>query len=259
MQKSTRPWVIRNARALFGAGFGLVLLALVAAILIVIRSGQAEDLVEHTLGVRQVAQNLFIYVQDAETGERGYLLTGDDHYLDQYNLVLPQIPRLFDQLRTMTADNLVQQNELDKLKPLIDAKLDFIRNTIDLEQSGQHAAAVASLRTGHGRQLMLDLRESVRAIVNEERALLGPREVATDRLRLMLVIFIGACLGTTLLLAAALGRSTQYYIAQLRQRTIELESEASLRLQTEETLRQSQKLELVASLPAASPMISTIC
>src|SRR5450631_3495055 len=86
MQKSTRPWFIRNARALLVAGFGLVLLALVAAVAIVIRSGEAEDLVEHTLEVRQVAQNLFIYIQDAETGERGYLLTGDEHYLEMYNV-----------------------------------------------------------------------------------------------------------------------------------------------------------------------------
>ncbi|HEY5081807.1 MAG TPA: CHASE3 domain-containing protein [Bauldia sp.] len=248
MQQSTRPWFIRNARALLVAGFSLVLLALVAAIVIVIRSGEAEDLVEHTLEVRQVAQNLFIFIEDAETAERGYLLTADEHYLDLYNVELPQIPALFDQLRTMTADNVVQQTELGRLKPLMDAKLEFVRHILELARSGQHDAAVEEVRTNRGRQLMLDLRASVRAIVTEERSLLPPREAATDRLRAWLLVFIGVCLGTALLLTAALGRSTQYYIAQLRQRTGELLSEASLRQQTEETLRQSQKLELVGQL-----------
>ncbi len=159
-----------------------------------------------------------------------------------------QVPVIFARLRTITMDNPDQQHRLDTLKPLIDEKFDLIARTVALVRSGQRDAAIAVVQSDHGKLVMDGIRDQVRGMLQEERDLLGPRQTTAEMLRLWLLVFIGLCLIAAMALAAALGRSTQYYIARLRERTAELETEAGLRLQVEQTLRQSQKLEAVGQL-----------
>jgi CHASE3 domain sensor protein len=69
------------------------------------RARAAEYLVEHSLRVLRASALLLATIEDAETAERGYLLTGDDRHLDQYQAALSNQRQASQNLRRLTADN----------------------------------------------------------------------------------------------------------------------------------------------------------
>jgi signal transduction histidine kinase/CheY-like chemotaxis protein len=89
--------------------------------------------------------------------------------------------------------------------------------------------------------LLTDVRQA-------EQDLLAARQRSYAMLQTWLAAMIALCLGGAIALAGSLAFTTQYYIRRLRERSRQLEAEAALRAQTEETLRQSQKLEAIGQL-----------
>ena len=135
-------------------GFGLVVLAMIAVALLVVRSQEADALVDHTFEVQSTAQSLLSQVQAAENGQRGFLITGDEDYLKRFAVALARVPELSASLRTLTADNPRQQTRLDRLEPLIKARLDRIQRTIDLVKKDGRDGAFDIVKGGEGKTLM---------------------------------------------------------------------------------------------------------
>src|SRR6187401_1974874 len=79
--------------------------------------------VAHTHEVRTKLADLVSFLKDAETGQRGFVITADETFLEPYRASLTEIAKITGDLRTLTADNDVQQGRLVALQPLIDAKL----------------------------------------------------------------------------------------------------------------------------------------
>src|SRR4051812_38470283 len=86
--------------------------------------------VAHTHEVRTKLADLLSSLKDAETGQRGFVLTGDDGFLEPHSRALPEIAKTISEVRTLTADNDVQQRRLSTLQPLIEAKLAELKRTI---------------------------------------------------------------------------------------------------------------------------------
>src|SRR5215467_8516476 len=109
------------------AGFGLSAFTLVAiAFIAYVNTGRLIDndaWVKHTYQVRTELADLLSQMKDAETGQRGYLLTGDDNYLAPYKAAIVVVKGTLDELRRLTSDNPNQQRRLAALAPLIDSKL----------------------------------------------------------------------------------------------------------------------------------------
>jgi hypothetical protein len=91
---------------------------------------EAASLVEHTLRVGNTAAVLLSLLTDAETGQRGLLITGDTSYLQPYEAALASIPKYLQQLRQLTSDNRRQQENLAALDGLIRQKLDELKATL---------------------------------------------------------------------------------------------------------------------------------
>src|SRR5580700_462981 len=79
--------------------------------------------VGHTHDVVTNLENVLSNIKDAETGQRGYLLTGIESYLEPYRTSTPKIQQSLRSLRSLTADNPSQQHRLDALDPLVASKL----------------------------------------------------------------------------------------------------------------------------------------
>ncbi len=107
-------------------------------------------------------------VNDAETGQRGYLLTGNESYLRPYGAAAAEIGPRLDVLQRLTVDNPTQQDRLAALKPRIAAKLGELKQTVDLRQSGAAAAALAVVQSGRGKEDMDAIRADVSAMEHEE-------------------------------------------------------------------------------------------
>ena len=154
---------------------------------LVVRSGDTLTALEDVLST----------VRDAETGQRGYLLTDKESYLGPYNASAQEIGPRFDMLRRLTIDNPAQQDRLATLKQHIDAKLAELKQTIDLRQTQGQAAALAVVQSDRGKQDMDAVRDQVSAMEQEEIDLRAKRlaEMADAYWRAILSGVISSLLG----------------------------------------------------------------
>jgi methyl-accepting chemotaxis protein len=128
----------------------------------------SHEVLEHVAGVLGL-------LKDAETGQRGYLVTGDETYLEPYRTGSGEVLIVVKELRNSTTDNPNQQKRIDSLEPLVTAKLAELKETIDVRAKGSVDEAVKSVRGGEGKRLMDDIRRILNEIDSEERGLLKQR------------------------------------------------------------------------------------
>ncbi|HEY2804471.1 MAG TPA: CHASE3 domain-containing protein [Gemmatimonadales bacterium] len=131
--------------------------------------------VTHTHLVIERIERLESLLKDAETGQRGFVLTGIDSYLEPYNAAVPQINAVYDSLKTITADNPVNQQRLLAMGPNIDGKLGELQACIQLRRTAGFEAALARVKTGAGKQYMDDIRTTAGAMIADARAELAER------------------------------------------------------------------------------------
>jgi signal transduction histidine kinase len=120
-------------------------------------------------------------LSDAETGSRGYVITGDARYLTPYQKSRAEVASLIDELQRLTADNPRQQHRLLRLETLVVRKFGVMEQTVALRESGDHAGAVQLVRSGRGLAAMDSVRQLVHSIDAEETGLLAARTAAERR------------------------------------------------------------------------------
>lgn len=136
--------------------------------------------------------DVLTHATEAETGQRGYLLTGDDVFLLPYWQAVRVLDADIRELADLTADDPEQSAHLRALDGFLQAKMAELARTIELRQKGDTDAALARVRTGYGRTLMDQLRavvEKMNRLENDRVAGLRVRHLET--LRLIRVITIG--------------------------------------------------------------------
>ena len=146
---------------------------------------QTSYLVTHTHLVLEKIAGVLRALQDAETGQRGFVITGDTAFLEPYNAGTAEVAHLVADLRSLTADNENQQRRIDQVEPLVSAKLDELKRSIALRQQGGFEPARKLVASGEGKKYMDELRQVLGQMEGEERALLLKRaddvQAATQR------------------------------------------------------------------------------
>ena len=132
--------------------------------------------------VRQL-QSLQSLLTDAETGERGYLLTDDASYLDPYRDAVAAIDTAYGDLLATVEEDGGDVDRVEALKPLIDEKLAELAKAIELHDNGQTEDALTLVRSDLGERLMRDFRRGSEAILAEERQILAARDAAREKTR----------------------------------------------------------------------------
>ncbi|AFY30917.1 response regulator [Calothrix sp. PCC 7507] len=123
-------------------------------------------------------EKLLSQIKDAETGQRGYILTGQEKYLQPYQSAVANVNREIAELRNLAADESKQQQHLETLKPLVEEKLTELKQTINLRQRQGLEAALQLIQTNQGQRLMDDIRQVIRGMENEEKELLQQQSKA---------------------------------------------------------------------------------
>jgi len=136
--------------------------------------------VTHTHEVLEQISEMLSLLKDAETGQRGYIITGDDSFLDPYRNAVDTMPKVVEKLRSLTSDNPSQQKRLEEATPLIKAKLAKLQQGIDLRRKGDLMQATRIIVGGTGKKIMDDLRALAAQMEHEERELLGKRAEEVD-------------------------------------------------------------------------------
>jgi signal transduction histidine kinase/DNA-binding response OmpR family regulator/CHASE3 domain sensor protein len=175
----------------------------------------------HSHQVITTLDGLLSSAKDAETGQRGFLLTDDEHYLEPYNAALLALTSQLDELSQLTGDNPKQHDRIGLLKLHIAAKLAELQQTIDLHRTQGSAAALAIVRTDRGKAEMDTVRAQLATMDQEEEDLREKRlaemnaayktALASGFLSCLLGIILTAIVGF-LIRRAAIGRQRQEWL-----------------------------------------------
>ena len=191
-----------------GLGVGLILLVANAVISYhnTRKIIENEQWVSHTHQVLTELEKTLSTIKDAETGQRGYLLTGKEKYLEPYQTAIAHINEQLGTLRRLTADNPQQQARIQELEKLIDVRLALSKQTIDLRRQQGLAAALRVVETDKGKQTMDEIRQKIAQMQTKENQLLSQRikESQASISRTVFTFTIATCV-SLLLLAAISG------------------------------------------------------
>src|SRR2546422_7007446 len=88
-----------------------------------VRVDEAADARKHSHEVLRTLDETLARLVDAETGQRGYLLTGDEAYFEPYSAAIKNIDQTIGNLKSLTSDNANQQKRIQILEPLVEQKL----------------------------------------------------------------------------------------------------------------------------------------
>ncbi len=172
-------------RASVLVGFGVLILVLVLNSWYVKRQLDSEvadhELLSHTQRVLLELTETELLLDDAETGQRGFLYTGKPAYLEPYTLATMQIDRHLRTLAQLTADNPKQQENLTQLARFAHAKLDELRETISLYNEGRLHEAGELVLSDQGKILMDEIRQALANMEQEESALESLRTAAYSK------------------------------------------------------------------------------
>jgi methyl-accepting chemotaxis protein len=164
--------------------------------------GNTMSWVSHTNQVKSDIRLLEKVVVDAETGQRGFVITGRESFLDPYYQAIEDNQIVYENLKTTIADNPSQVRRLAEVKRLIDEKFAELNQTILLKRNGEEDDLYDLILSEEGKNLMNEIRLKLTEMERVENALLESREdEAKDAERLVQVaIFLGTIITVSLVL-----------------------------------------------------------
>jgi signal transduction histidine kinase/CheY-like chemotaxis protein/CHASE3 domain sensor protein len=169
------PTVQRRSRALLPTKSFFAIVAAVTALLVMVvlsyRSLEAREesalAIQRANAVQYRLQRTLSGVKDAETGQRGYVLTSETRYLEPYEKARASLGAELDELQKSLGGD--YRGEVAELRKNVDAKLAELAETIELERAGTHAKALELVRTDRGKIVMDRIRELTDAMMTRER------------------------------------------------------------------------------------------
>ena len=129
---------------------------------------QSRAVIEHT-------ERVLSEMKDAETGQRGFVITGEEPYLEPFTTGSAAVAGTMTELRSLTADSQGHQKRLKEADRLIAGKLDELWRTIRVRRAQGFEATRREILQGQGQRYMDDLRAVVEQMERDERALLKQR------------------------------------------------------------------------------------
>jgi signal transduction histidine kinase/CheY-like chemotaxis protein/CHASE3 domain sensor protein len=188
-------------------------LAVVAVIIIALLSFQslrtstatAQGLTQSVEVLGRI-QALLSTLKDAETGQRGYLLTGEEAYLSPYTDAKDQLPDEIKSVRALLANRPEQGRRLDAIESLANLKMAELESTIDARRAGHSDAALSIVRTDRGKTYMDRIRAAAAEMETAERQSIERRAAESQRAgTISLAVTLG---GSGVLLLLILGAAT---------------------------------------------------
>ncbi|MEQ1954593.1 CHASE3 domain-containing protein [Mesorhizobium yinganensis] len=233
-----------------------VLAAIVAARSLLIESQRQDNVaVRQAFEFERRIVGLLGLAQDAETGQRGYLLTGEKSYLAPYTGAVQALPQELETVRKAAQANPARVAQIDSLATAIRDKLAEIDQTIRLYDAQDAAAAMDVVRSDRGKVLMDAIRRIVTDIRRDENAVLQQRlasaEDMDDWMRLISILALVAVFAMAVFGIWSARRRLEDLVSahtQLSETNTRLHKEIATRQQAEAQLRQMQKMEAIGQL-----------
>jgi methyl-accepting chemotaxis protein len=138
-----------------------------------IRENEAR--VNHTNEVLLKIQHINADLMQAETGKRGYIITGDMSYLEPYDNAIRTVYGNINELTELTSENTNHQTRVTELKQKVDLKLDELKTVIDIRKNAGFETAQEFVSTNDGKKVMNEISQLLTSMEKEEVRLLKDR------------------------------------------------------------------------------------
>jgi methyl-accepting chemotaxis protein len=231
----SRNWTFgRKVAASFTLSAMMVLVVALVGYVNAHRLIENERQVLHTEQVREQFKDLLALLVDAETGQRGFIITGSDAFLEPYQGAVARIGKRIEEIRTFTIDPRVLR-KLDAVLPLLDGQLLVLKHGIDQRRNESPEASARTLANGDGKRSMDVLRRMFAEMDETELALLAQRsdEAENSAQSTKLFLLWGSLAGTLavaligLFIARSLSRQIGAAVQQVQSSSAELQVAAN--------------------------------
>lgn len=227
----------------------------------VAREGRRQSIgVRHALRVELALERLMSHLKDAETSQRGYLLTGEARYLEPYHAAAAEVGRDLTFLASLSTR---QHPAVVRIGPLVDSRLAQLEQTLQLYHAGRLDVDAAKDGIDRGRDLMDAIRSASEEMRTAEEGILQERELAWSRISQFFFWSLGIGYVVIVLTVASLYRQVRLYgqqSAEAEEGLSRLNAELDQRVQERTALLEARE-ELLKSfvkyVPAAVAMLDS--
>lgn len=245
-----KPFV-RNSLIMLFCGSALLVSVVLSAIVLISQTQETFNKLVAERVARSAAVDLFSLLQDAETGQRGYLLTMDPAFLKPYEDAVGRIAGAEEKLKGAVGGLTDHTHDTAELFDLIGQKLQELERTVDAAQKGDLQAARRTVSDGAGQQLMTSIREKMQAIIGASdvsiRNNVGKHEATSERLQF---IIIAAFIAILIVLGGAIYIIMRHVrsLTEARRELMKLNEELEMRVQerTQDVVRANQEIQRYA-------------
>lgn len=235
-------------------GFTMLTLSVLGAIWLSARQEDAAGLVRHTLDVEKRLADTASLLQEAETGQRGYILGGRTEFLKPYETARTRLDSDIVEIQRLLGDNPAQTARIVKFRALANQRLAYLAENLASVRAGAPPAQLAD-RFDEGRVVMEQLRELMVQMRAEEERLLALRadQLRMEGLRLRIALAVSG-LAVVALGAFAFAdgrrrlRGALQAAAALEAANANLKIEGESREAAEAQVRQFQKMQAIGQL-----------
>jgi signal transduction histidine kinase len=246
-----QPTYGRTLLVLLTVAFIALLVTAVASFTTTRRAQTLADRVEHTQAVRAQVASIMQHVLNAETGQRGYLITGDEVYLGVHAAAVRELPAELDALERLVSDNPAQVERLRDLRDAVQTRIATLERAIQLRRSGDAVGATNWVALGRGRVQMQAVRAVVAAMDTEEARRLSERSAAAARANTVSLIVNLASAALVALVGSLSMVVVNRYVAELRRSKEEIAAinaglEDTVRTRTEDLVRANEEIQRFA-------------
>ena len=243
-----------SAYAALGLGL-LILLAIVASsVLLALRNAETLVLASRTEQIRDAVTAVVEFVDDAETGQRGYLLTGKPTYLEPYRRAVTALPGAIAQLERLISGDPTEEATAAELRSATAEKLDELAQTVALEQAGDRAGALALVQTDRGQRAMQRIHQIATGISSSQQVFLARAVAEINSGGRLLVAIDSVGLALILVLAGVIVYLTRRAVSALKRAQSEL-SAANSQLENVNELLEEKVARRTADLTEANEEI----
>jgi methyl-accepting chemotaxis protein len=158
-----------------------------------------RDAVDHTFEVISAIDNALLRLQDAETGQRGFIITGDDSYLAPFEAGRTVIFKILSDLRELVSDNADQRARIAGLRELAEIKMNELEDTITTRKQDGFEPARTKVLNSAGKETMDRIRSVAAEMRAAEGSLLEARLASARFAERMMIVVAVICVALSLL------------------------------------------------------------
>ena len=245
------PTLSRSIIALLALAILLLLAVNAATFVMIQRTTAYNDTVDHSQQVRLAAKDVLSLLADAETGQRGFMLTARPEYLRVHDRAVAELPDVLTRLDGLIGDDAELHPRLTRVQSLYKQRMALMDDTIALTRTGRIGEAVSLIRSGQGKTLMDQMRVELTAIDAVEAQRLAARTRQSERASAVTVSVNALAALLILILAGISVWLVRRYVEEIEAAHLELDRlnaglENQVRDRTAELTRANEEIQRFA-------------